>query len=134
MNVRPKKSASKYSFEPKIPQSQELFEVKEPVTKKEFVFENQGEYTPKSIGQDTLEHSFVLGEQEGILLTLPFDISTSKVVVYEDGSCGLKIGNKVHPMSTRFIGESLVVDHKEMAYGIGSTKFQLTAQLEGLKK
>ncbi|KAG5858573.1 hypothetical protein KMI_14g19570 [Encephalitozoon hellem] len=136
MNVRPRKSASKYSFEPKIPQSQELFEVEEEqAAKKEFMLESQGEYTPRSMGQDTaLEHPFILGEQEGLLLTLPRDISMSKIVVYEDGSCGLKIGDEVFPMSARFVGESLVVEHKEMAYGIGSAKFQLTPQLQEFKK
>ncbi|ADM12277.1 uncharacterized protein Eint_091490 [Encephalitozoon intestinalis ATCC 50506] len=130
MNVRPRKSASKYSFEPKIPQNQELFEVEESKEKKEFVLGDQGEYAPKSMDQGVVEYPFILGKEDGVVLTLPSNALTSKIIVYEDGSCGLKIGDEIHPIATRFIGESLAIEHKDMAYNIGSAKFQLTPQVQ----
>ncbi|CAD27093.1 hypothetical protein [Encephalitozoon cuniculi GB-M1] len=134
MNPRPKKPTSRYSFEPKIPQTQEVFEVEEPVAKKEFSFEGQEEHTLKPVGSDAPEHLFALREHDGLILTLPPSTEPPRIVLYEDGSCGLRVGDEVYPMAVRPVGESLAIEHRDAAYGIGSAKFHLTPQIQGDKR
>lgn len=132
MNVRPRKAASKYTFEPKIPQSSEQTVVEvpaeEPAVGNGFLFKTQGRYAPESVDPDVSNHTFTFQDHSGAILSFPDGVVASKIVVYEDGSCALKIEDRIYPTTARFIGESLVVEHKEAAYNVGRAEFHLTSQ------
>lgn len=127
MNRKPTKAA-KYSFEPKIPQTQDLVELDEMPFETSAPRREKG-YPPARTETPMCE-PFAFESQDGLLLSLP-SVADARLVVYEDGSCGLRVGDSVYPMSFRFIGESLAVEHEDAAYKVGGAKFQLSAQILG---
>lgn len=118
-------ASSKYSFEPKIPQNQGLVEVE---ALQEAAQKQKGMYSPMPVESD-MSLPFCLGEQDGCVFLLPDRVTNAKLVVYEDGSCGLRMENEVFPISARFIGDSFVFEHGESACKLGKASFQLSSQV-----
>ncbi|KAH9412004.1 hypothetical protein HK407_02g04520 [Ordospora pajunii] len=136
MNMNPRRPTKKYVFEPKLPQSQAEMEVqiempsKDVAANEEFSFKKQGWSVPSTIDAGTSDGHFAFKKQQAVLLSIPEDIQVSKIVLYEDGSCGLKVGGSLYPLLSRFVGESILVEHDDAAYNIGNAKFHLIPLIE----
>ncbi|KHN70319.1 hypothetical protein CWI42_021570 [Ordospora colligata] len=136
MNINPRRPTKKYVFEPKVPQSQAEVEVqiempsKEATTNEEFSFKKQGWCVPSTIDASISDDKFVFKTHQAVLLSIPEDLQVSKIVLYEDGSCGLKVGDSVYPFLARFVGESVLIEHDDAAYNVGNAKIHLIPLIE----
>jgi hypothetical protein len=124
MNRR--KQGSKYVFEPKILVEEGILEEDGAEKMPAFLTSQRlkGEYPPRPLESSMLGRKLDVGAQSGCLFLLPDELERAKLVVFEDGSVGLKIGSKVCPGSFCYIGSALAVEG--LATDIGEAEFLIS--------
>ncbi|KAF9764396.1 hypothetical protein NGRA_0588 [Nosema granulosis] len=117
---RKKKTTKKFTFEPKIP-TQKVEEVK--IEEEEV--ESNNEYSAEALkgkfGPLLLEDKDVkVDRNASSLICIPELKENMKLVVFEDDSYGLRVGNEILKLESLFVEGDMAVEHKESLYKIGN--------------
>lgn len=118
-------------FEPKMPQEPELPAKKmdmpidndEHAQKEPSMQQNRGMLAPKTFSQpaefDIESHRFILN--------LPDTFENCSLLVFEDGTLGIRMDNTVYECDSSFIGDGVVVEVGDAVRKLDRSDFILTA-------
>lgn len=128
---RKKKATKKFTFEPKIP-TQQVEEVAIEEKPEETLVDSNNDYSADSLkgkfGPLLLDDKpTVMNSQKlnNFLICIPELTEGMKLVVFEDNSFGLRVGDKIIGLDTMASEGDIVVDHKESLYKIGDVETYL---------
>ncbi|EOB13002.1 hypothetical protein NBO_264g0005 [Nosema bombycis CQ1] len=133
---RKKKTTKKFVFEPKIPteQIEEVKIVEENVVDIEDNNYNadalKGKYGPLLLEDKTIRKPLKI---ETSLICLPEFRDDMKLVLFEDGTYGLRIGEEICKLDVFSLEGDLVVDPKECLYKIGDVSNYLIVDSSSFK-
>lgn len=128
MNRRNVKS-KKIEFEPKIDGNKELIDTNSTdikVAPKMNIMDQggtmEGPHCPKTYSNakkfDPYSHSFILN--------VPFSLENSVLVIFEDGTLGIRKNNQIYDCVASFIGDGVIVEVDEKVKKLGICDFIVT--------
>lgn len=135
MNGKPKVQAKKILFEPKIPAPKQHTPV-EPTIKKENTQEPpqnipiRGIYAPKSFSTPK-EFKF---ESHQFIMSIPDSFNEFSLVVFEDGTFGIKHNDEIFECDASFLGDAVTVELDDKARIVGHPEFLLSVYPSEIEK
>lgn len=134
MNRRNKNTTKKIEFEPKIPipqvitpKNDKLCEIEPVVQKqeseKEMIQMLRGLNTPQSF---SIPKDFDI-TKDGFVMNLPECLIGSSLVVFNDGTLGIRRDGIVYECESAFLGDGIAVEVGDKIRKIGNVDFMLTS-------
>lgn len=126
MNRRDKKNARQLEFEPKVPATPPVVQLEQPVDAPRLHTEEmsamKGCYAPATFAQIPKFNP----TDDGFILNLPDFLADASLVLFADGSFGLRKDGIIYECDTSYLGNSMVVELGEAVVKTGSANFLIT--------